>query len=371
MRRLHHAHPLFLATLLGGSLSACVGGLDGANDSSGRSTDDRALEVLVPDEGDGTPGSTDGSTDGDGDGVDGGGAGGGGSCGAEICDGGDRPPPSRVEDCGIPNCNGFMGHGDEACWQDNSGGCSAEVLDAWCTRRSAGDAWDELHRVWVDEHCNGDVTLAENGRTYQCQDVGTEVLYECTTPLVLVFDGVTPVTVVADDGASAFNLAAPGAAAMVRTDWPTAATPWLALDRNHDGAITSGEELFGSATRARVGIASNGFEALAALDDNGDGVVDGKDSAFNDLVVWSDSDANRVSRPGELLSLRALGIVSFETAFSVEPRCDARGNCEIERAAFTWIDLDGSHQRGAVVDVHLAARDRSSRVASVEQSLVR
>jgi hypothetical protein len=78
-----------------------------------------------------------------------------------------------------------------------------------------------------------------------------------------------------------------------------------------------------------------------------------------------------VSRPGELLRLRALGIIFFETSFSVEPRCDARGNCEIERAAFTWIDVDGSHQRGALVDVHLAARDCSTRVASVEQSLAR
>ena len=57
-------------------------------------------------------------------------------------------------------------------------------------------------------------------------------------------------------------------------DWPMANTPWLALDRDGNGAIEDGSELFGSGTRLASGArARNGFEALRELDSNGDGVV--------------------------------------------------------------------------------------------------
>jgi hypothetical protein len=55
----------------------------------------------------------------------------------------------------------------------------------------------------------------------------------------------------------------------VITDWPTSTTPWLALDRNGNGRIDDGGELFGSATLLRSGEpASNGFVALRELDSN-------------------------------------------------------------------------------------------------------
>jgi len=40
----------------------------------------------------------------------------------------------------------------------------------------------------------------------------------------------------------------------------------------------------------------------------------------------------------------------------VDPRCDARGNCEVERATFRFRDAAGREHTGAVVDVHLAAQ---------------
>src|SRR5262249_54443520 len=64
---------------------------------------------------------------------------------------------------------------------------------------------------------------------------------DCNTPLVLSFDGA-PVEY-RIDSAHAFDLN--GTRSQV-TDWPTARTPWLALDRDGNGRIDDGGELFGS-----------------------------------------------------------------------------------------------------------------------------
>lgn len=169
------------------------------------------------------------------------------------------------------------------------------------------------------------------------------------TPLVLSFDGA-PVTF--REGATfAF---APGVP--VATDWPTAATPWLALDRDGDGAITSGAELFGGDTILPGGArARHGFEALAALDTNHDGRVDAADPAFADLHLWRDADGDGASAPTELTAA-APDLVAIDLAYTATWRCDARGNCEGERARFTWRDANGHLRAGAIVDVYLPAR---------------
>lgn len=172
-----------------------------------------------------------------------------------------------------------------------------------------------------------------------------------STPLVFSFDGA-PATFAEAPGAFSLN-----PTMSVATDWVTAATPWLALDRNHDGAIADGGELFGSATSlSSGGFAKNGFEALAELDSNHDGRIDRDDAAFSSLVVWADANQNRVSDAGEMVSLSAKGIESIELAFSNRTSCDLRGNCEIESARFTFRDPSGREHTGRIADVHLAHR---------------
>ena len=172
------------------------------------------------------------------------------------------------------------------------------------------------------------------------------------TPLVLSFDNA-PVEYLAD-GAHGFDLS--GTASIV-TDWPTANTPWLALDRDGNGSIDDGNELFGSMSPlAGGGRARNGFEALRELDGDGDGRITPSDPAFARLVVWADAEGDRRSTPHELRSLAELGIVTIELAYRSEPRCDTRGNCEIERSAFTYRDAAGALRAGTMVDVHLSAQ---------------
>lgn len=273
-------------------------------------------------------------------------------------DGGQPPADSctwKTAVCSIKGCNGHDGSDEAACTAaGNSGGCTAEVFKAWCTRRVPGSTlWDDLHERWVNEKCGVTPTLTEN--TFSARNEATCLECKCTTPLVLSFDG-GPVKLLADDGSARFDLSSRQDGSELRTDWPAAENPWLALDRDGDGVISSGRELFGSATTLGGGTAANGFEALAALDDNVDGVIDARDAAYARLRLWSDRDHDRVSSPGELRSLAEAGVEALELHYVVAPRCDARGNCEVERATFRFVDSAGRARVGALVDVHLAVR---------------
>lgn len=166
------------------------------------------------------------------------------------------------------------------------------------------------------------------------------------TPLVLSFDGA-PVRFAQTVGRFALSPGDP-----VATDWPTAATPWLALDRDGDGQITSGAELFGSSTELPDGAAArHGFDALATLDANRDGRLDAADPEFGALLLWADRDGDRRSAPDELSPASAI-VESISLAYRFDARCDARLNCEGERAALRWRDGDRIRE-GAVVDVYL------------------
>lgn len=172
----------------------------------------------------------------------------------------------------------------------------------------------------------------------------------CWTPLVLAFDGA-PVAFTA--AAGEFDLA--GQRASVSTRWVSARTPWLALDLDGNGRIDDGRELFGSMTPVGGRRAANGFDALAALDDDGDGRITARDAAFDRLLLWSDTNQDRRSQPSELQSAGAAGLLEIRLSYAIVRRCDD-GDCEVERATFVFLDASGREREGDVIDVHLATR---------------
>jgi len=167
----------------------------------------------------------------------------------------------------------------------------------------------------------------------------------CNTPLVIAFDDQPVEFTPATDAHFAFG------ATPVATDWPTAATPWIAIDRDGDGAVSRGAELFGDATMLADGTtATNGFTALATLDANHDGVIDRDDPAFAKLLLWADANADRKSSPDELRALASV-VVAIPLSYRLDPRC-TNGNCEGERGRVMLRDA----RAGAVVDVYLRSR---------------
>jgi hypothetical protein len=142
------------------------------------------------------------------------------------------------------------------------------------------------------------------------------------------------------------------------TGWTAAGSEdaFLVFDRNMNGNVDDGMELFGDAVQLPDGsISMQGYEALAQLDapsqgGNGDGVADIADRGYAKLRLWTDTNHNGISERDELELLIRKGVFAISLEFTSSTQMDESGNV-LAFSAPAFVRERGSVRRIPTTDV--------------------
>ncbi|MBS1720814.1 MAG: hypothetical protein JST35_10240 [Armatimonadetes bacterium] len=209
--------------------------------------------------------------------------------------------------------------------------------DQWLIKAAA--LYKALYLKVRDEELKGEGRMIGIGDRYIASEAGQRYMAICESTKVVKMSEkermeivetmktletkmgpITPVVFSADPSTRLSELLRPNARVkfdlvgdgVTRTfDWVAPSTIFLAWDPAQTGKITSGRQLFGSGTFwAELG---NGYKALAALDDNRDGWLSGRE--LTGIVGWQDRNGNGVSDLGEVTPITQLGVRRIATTW--------------------------------------------------------
>ena len=165
-----------------------------------------------------------------------------------------------------------------------------------------------------------------------------------------------------DPDAVAFDIDADGAKERVSWTVYNTGDAFLARDRNHDGAITDGSELFGNFTPLVDGtLPEHGFQALAEFDlqehgGNDNNRIDEGDLVFQELLFWLDANRNGISENSELHSVSSQGVKWISLNIVESAKRDKHGNF-FRFSSNVRIRIDGQERNTRASDVFLVTEE--------------
>ena len=224
----------------------------------------------------------------------------------------------------------------DACTPGVNGGCSFGMMfdgvDSCCPANDQ-ESCTEFGFYWnfADNGCYDSVCEEQQ---YPCNYGESWNMYNCScqpiSPILIDTAGDGFSLTDTGDGVN-FNFNGYGEAERVSWTRGDSDDAWLALDRDGDGVIENGGELFGNFTPQPAGTERHGFRALAEFDKpvnggNADGVIDDSDAVFASLRLWRDVNHDGVSQPEELHTLPSLDVAQIYLAYKESKKTDEYGN---------------------------------------------
>jgi hypothetical protein len=167
-------------------------------------------------------------------------------------------------------------------------------------------------------------------------------------PLILDLDG-DKIRLVGPSKLIRFDVDADGVPEF--TGWPAGKDDaFLVLDRNGNGIIDNGSELFGMTSRNPG--QENGFVVLKQLDSNNDEIIDKRDTEWSKLRLWIDSNMDGRTQPdNELLKLETRGVIQIDLAYKTDKQSrDSHYNLFREYSEFSR-EVDGEVVTRPIVNI--------------------
>jgi len=224
---------------------------------------------------------------------------------------------------------------------------------------------------------------SETSPDYICYDCGCGCPDCPTSPIIVDTTGHGFRLTSAENGVM-FDIRADGHPIKIAWTAASSGNAFLALDRNHNGKIDNGEELFGNFTAQPPcpdgGFSCrNGYRALAEFDKpenggNGDGIIDARDAIYAHLLLWIDENHDGISQPNELHTLPELGVYSISLHYRNDRSLyDQYGNWFHYQAALNPDPKDGESEDGRVtydVFFRIASTPPTSRSAGSVENII-